>query len=555
MSGENIEERLQALKKEIKAFSYRFSSNSKSAELANKIEDMLLDEYSKKEAAIFGADVLKEVKSLEMSNSDYKALLILGLTDQIALGIRPGSKQEVMDNMLTSKNGAINAKSRENVRLILTRDSHYSGLLRWNQFTEQAEYRKDSKTNNYVPVDDKFTNQLTDNIERYYRYTPSTQTVLAGIKLAALNNSYNPVKQRIESVKWDGKKRAATFFIDYLGADNSDYVKAVTETWLTGLVARAYNPGVKFDMVPVIDGAQGIGKSSLISLLSEPKYFDDSLMTMGVRKDDLIKVHAKWLIEIGELEAMNETSISRTKSFVTATSDSYRSPYGTINEDHPRKNVFIGTVNRTEYLHDLTGNRRFFPIHCEIKRATKKLPRPGDYNNSEILQVLAEAKTLYNNGHPLMLSKSMQATAQQKQAEANTLDMQANLMKEYANLLVPVDWDKFSIFQRREYWKRVRDEGVYAYVTQSKDSDNVRTIIAKEDLHRMKSFTNSELLQVAFNQTDKEIAKGGQNSLTTKIAMVFDGDPEWKKSNHCKLFGKERKGYKRTAGTARTIQK
>ena len=555
MSDKNIEEQLQALKKRIKAFSYRFSSDSKGTELANKIEDMLLDEYSKKEAAIFGADVLKEVKSLEMANSDYKALLILGLTDQIALGIRPDSRQEVMDNMLTSKNGAINAKSRENVRLILTRDSHYSGLLRWNQFTEQAEYRKDSKPNNYVPVDDKFTNQLTDNIERYYRYTPSTQTVLAGIKLAALNNSYNPVKQRIESVKWDGKKRAATFFIDYLGADNSDYVKAVTETWLTGLVARAYNPGVKFDMVPVIDGAQGIGKSSLISLLSEPKYFDDSLMTMGVRKDDLIKVHAKWLIEIGELEAMNETSISRTKSFVTATSDGYRSPYGTINEDHPRKNVFIGTVNRTEYLHDLTGNRRFFPIHCEINRAAKKLPRPGDYNNSEILQVLAEAKTLYDNGHPLMLSKSMQVIAKQKQTEANTLDMQANLMKEYANLLVPVDWDKFSIFQRREYWKRVRDEGVYAYVTQSKDSDNVRTIIAKEDLHKMKSFTNSELLQVAFNQNDKEIARGGQNTLTAKIAMVFDGDPEWKKSNHCKLFGKERKGYKRTAGTARTIQK
>ena len=130
MSDENIEERLQALKKEIKAFSYRFSSNSKDTELANKIEDMLLDEYSKKEAAMFGADVLKKVKSLEMSNSDYKALLILGLTDQIALGIRPDSRQEVMDNMLTSKNGAINAKSRENVRLILTRDSHYSEIGR-----------------------------------------------------------------------------------------------------------------------------------------------------------------------------------------------------------------------------------------------------------------------------------------------------------------------------------------------------------------------------------------------------------------------------------------
>lgn len=171
MSDENIEEQLQTVKKEIKAFSYRFSfsSNLKGTELANKIEDMLLEEYSKKEAAIFGADVLKKVKSLEMSNSDYKALLILGLTDQIALGIRPDSRQEAMDNMLTSKNGAINAKSRENVRLILTRDSHYSGLLRWNQFTEQAEYRKDSKLNNYVPVDDKFTNQLTDNIERYYR--------------------------------------------------------------------------------------------------------------------------------------------------------------------------------------------------------------------------------------------------------------------------------------------------------------------------------------------------------------------------------------------------
>lgn len=528
---------LADVKQKIAVFAKKYASGKKATSLANKIEELLSEEYSRKAVEKHGPEVLELAGKLDRQNSDWKSLLVLGLVDKIALGISANSRQSVFDNALLTKNGKLNQQSRENVRLILTRDPHYRDLLRWNEFTEQAEYRQKGQ---FIPVTDEFANELADNIERYYRYTPSIQTVQAGIKLAAAQNAYNPVKQRIESVRWDGKPRAARFFIDYLGADNNDYVKAVTETWLVGLIARAYHPGTKFDMVPVLDGKQGIGKSALVASLCQPKYFDDSLMTMGVSKDDLIKVHSKWLIEIGELEAMSNTSIAKAKAFVTATSDNYRSPYGTVTEDHPRKTVFIGTVNQTEYLHDLTGNRRFFPIHCEIDRATKQRPRPGDFDNPEILQILAEAKVMYDQGHPLVLSPAMEAIAKQKQLEANTLDMQAALMKEYANMLVPDDWDTFAIFQRKQYWQRVREQGAY-----ERTEKGIYKTIPKEKLHKMKSFTTSELLQVAFNQKEEDVAHGRQKGLTSKVSMVFDGDPEWKKSDHCKLFGDRHKGYKR----------
>lgn len=154
--------------------------------------------------------------------------------------------------------------------------------------------------------------------------------------------------------------------------------------------------------MPILDGKQGIGKSTLVSLLCPPSYFDDNLKTMGSNKDDLIKLHRAWIVEISELEAMLNTSLDQTKAFLSATSDNYRAPYGRLVERHPRKNMFIGTVNRSEYLHDLTGNRRFYPIHCEKEQAIKTIPNPSDANNADILQILAEAKGLYDQGHPLI---------------------------------------------------------------------------------------------------------------------------------------------------------
>ena len=176
------------------------------------------------------------------------------------------------------------------------------------------------------------------------------------------------------------------------------------------------------------------------------------------------------------------------------------------------------------------------------------MPAPGDYNNADILQILAEAKVLFEQGHALKLPDKLERVAHDKQSKAMAADLQADLMLEYSELLVPDDWDSFSIYQRQQYWKRYREHGEYGkrVVTgtgENKTSDYI--LFTPDQLHKLPQFTNTELLEVVFEQNGREIARGGRNPLTAKISMVFDNNENWKRTNHAKLFGKERKGYKR----------
>lgn len=520
--------------------------------IANEMAKFLIEKFG--EAAYeYIEEAANTAIELDNSNSEDRMRVINTAIDCLitkATGTNVLDTQIAKRFMLRNSKDAIKENASENYRLIFSKDPHYQGLLRYNTFIEQPEYRE-NRNGKFKQLDDDFVKKLNAEVQQYYRIIPSITAISDGIMLASQNNSYDPVKQRIESTKWDGKKRAATFFIDYLGADNNDYVKATTETWLVGAVARVYQPGTKVDIVPILDGKQGIGKSTLVSLLAPPNYFTDGLSALSgdKDKDNLLQLHRNWIVELGELKAMSNTSIDGAKEFLSRVDDQYRAPYGRYVTTHLRKNVFIGTVNQPEYLHDLTGNRRFYPIHCEIDRATKKLPRPNDYNNSEILQALAEAKYLFDHGHPVMLSKDMEVVAHKKQASATAMDTQADLMLEYSELLVPNDWDEYSIYQRQQYWNRYKEYGEYSRRVikgSGEDTKSDYILLEKDQLQKMPQFTNMELLEVVFNQDGKEIARGGNNKLTSKISMVFGNNPNWKKTNHAKLFGKDKKGYKRT---------
>lgn len=256
--------------------------------------------------------------------------------DELKNQQKRNDENSLKNKMLINNNGTPRSNSRENVRLILTQDSKFKGLLRFNVFDEAIEYRP-SKNAEFAPMEDISYSKIATQIERYYRFIPSAVAINDGVTQASLANTYNPIKERIEKAKWDGKKRVATFFIKFLGAENNQYTRAVTETWFTGLIARAYKPGCKFDIVPILYGVQGIGKSSLLSLLPPKGYFEDNLQTSGDHKDDLLKVQSSWLVEIGELKAFEKSSFDQIKAFLTATSDKYRSPYGRVVKDHPRK--------------------------------------------------------------------------------------------------------------------------------------------------------------------------------------------------------------------------
>ena len=135
-------------------------------------------------------------------------------------------------------------------------------------------------------------------------------------------------------------------------------------------MARIYRPGVKFEIVPILSGAQGIGKSTLINKLA-PDFFSDGLRGLGESKDDLQFLIGSWLLEISELSAMKNRS-GKTKQFISAREDRFRVAYGDIPQRFPRTCVFIGTSNNDQYLKDKTGNRRFYPLSCERGRQKKR---------------------------------------------------------------------------------------------------------------------------------------------------------------------------------------
>lgn len=419
--------------------------------------------------------------------------------------------------------------SAVNVKYILTHDDKFKGKLRYNQFKGEVEFNNDS-----FKDDDQL--DIAYDIEDKYYYSPSSKAVEMGIKKAAKEASYDPVKNWITRAKWDENPRVDTFFIDYLGADDDEYTRAVTREWFIALIARVYKPGIKFDMVPILVGNQGIGKSSLVSALAPKDYFEDELGSMGADKDDVIKANNAWIIEIAELSAMSKTSIEKTKAYVSATFDKVRRPYGHVTETLPRHSVFIGSTNQGEFLKDQTGNRRFYPIKCHNVNRDPRIPTGGS-DNEEFKQVLAEAKHLWDQDHNqrLRLPEAVEKEAARRQQQATQYDTDTDKVLDFVEMLVPENWDTFTMYRRKAYFDRYQDEGDYSTI-----QNGQRTTFTDDQLHRRDAISTKEILEVVFG-----IQSGrGRNGKASKVSMIMLSNG-WVANNHVKLFDSEKRGYQR----------
>jgi len=252
-------------------------------------------------------------------------------------------------------------------------------------------------------------------------------TMLAdAITKICFENKYHPIKDFIEQEEWDGTKRLETLFIDWLGADDTEYTRAVTELSMVAAVARIYEPGIKYDYMPVLVGKQGIGKSYIFEILTGHKWF--SVLSNFSGKDTLEKLQESWIFEIAELEAFKKSEEREIKSFITTTNDKFRASYGKRVEEHPRTCVFFGTTNEEEFLTDTTGNRRFLPIICRREQGDSP-----DFNQIEKLvgQYWAEALHLWKSGYVLKLSPEMTKEAERMQEEQYSNDPWEDIIEAY----------------------------------------------------------------------------------------------------------------------------
>jgi putative DNA primase/helicase len=282
---------------------------------------------------------------------------------------------------------------------------------------------------------------------KYGIYSP-TKTKDAILAVAA-ERSYHPIKEYLDHLpEWDGTLRVETLLIDYFNATDNSYTRAVTRKMMVAAVARIVQPGTKFDSVLILNGPQGIGKSTFFAKLAGDWFSDSLTLTDMKDKAGPEKLQGYWILELGELAGMRKTDVEVVKSFISRSDDKYRASYGVNVESHPRQCIIVGSTNaESGFLRDITGNRRFWPVRISGD-GKRKAWQMSVY---DVEQIWAETLVLYAKGEKLYLEGSDVELATNEQADAMESDEREGLVRTYLDTLLPDDWNDLSLYERRNY--------------------------------------------------------------------------------------------------------
>ena len=339
--------------------------------------------------------------------------------------------------------------------LILENDPNLKGLVGLNSFKGFPELRAKTPWNR-VPGQ-----YWTDTDEAQLRGYLNT---IYGIKmfgfvkdalLAALDhNAFNPVKEYIERATWDGEPRAETLFIKYLGAEDNPYVRTVTRKMLVAAVSRIYQPGCKFDYMVTLVGKQGIGKSYLINKLGNGWSSDTLSDIRG--KESYEALDGVWLMEMGELVALKKTDRESIKLFISKTEDTYRRAYAHNTTVNKRRCIFIGTTNDENFLNDATGARRFLVIDTKEENIQQRVWNGLD--ESEVAQIWAETKVLYDSGEKIMeMPEEVNKAAVEEQERHAEDNPNVGIIGEWLSKKIPSNWSRKTIEERARYCRATED--------------------------------------------------------------------------------------------------
>jgi predicted P-loop ATPase len=349
------------------------------------------------------------------------------------------------------ENGKIK-QTIDNVLLILNNDPRLCGRFMLNEFSGRGEvlyplpWDKDPDKFKRRAWADSDISAMYWYMEKGYKIT-KRNAIDAGLDIHAATHAFNEVQNFIKGLAWDGVPRLDTLFIDYLGADDSPYTRAVTRKAFVGAVARAMEPGCKFDNMLILCGPQGLGKSTLLDRMSKG-WYNDSIRTFeGKEASELLQ--GVWLVEVAELDAFRKTDVSRIKQFLSLRYDRYRAAYGRNVKELPRCCVFFGTCNVSDFLQDTTGNRRFWPV--DVGQG-ELIHRAWDLTDDEINQIWAEAKMRWMMGEPLFLTGDLADAARARQEDHREASVREGLIRDFVERDVPTNWLEWPLDKRRDYW-------------------------------------------------------------------------------------------------------
>ncbi len=424
-----------------------------------------------------------------------------------------------------------------NVMILLKRNPAFDGIrknilsdvieagdrLPWRRNKEQIEWTDD---------DDSMLRAYMEH--KCNRFTKSV--VFDGLNAVANERMYHPVRDYLEGLpEWDGVERADRLLVTFLGADDTEYVHQVTRKTLCAAIRRIYEPGCKFDTLLVLNGPQGLGKSTLIRKLAEP-WFGDSLLLSDIcynGKAAAEKIQGIWIEEIAELSGLKKVDIETLRGFITRQDDYGRAAYGRRSVHRPRQCVFFGTTNAQQegFLRDTDGNRRFWVVDVADEGGERSVVGPNaDLSADEIKQIWAEIKVRVAEGEALYITDAaVLEEAQRIQNRSIEEDPRQNVIDDYLQKLLPEDWYSMSEEDRENYFKYDNGDGnagtkLRQYVTYRE----LWTEALGNDVRRISRIDRNDLkammLRLGWHIEKKAIRLGGKASKVFARNEVSDVD-------------------------------
>ncbi|WP_039784959.1 VapE domain-containing protein [Herbaspirillum huttiense] len=353
------------------------------------------------------------VEGLEACAQQLEAAVLCALTPPVVKAAQaekelarsvaaPAANTAAAEKVIRSETGPMEAEHENseltwearlsNVVDILEFSPDWAGVIVYDEFSGQVVKAKAppfprGEIGEWTDKDDL---RATLWIQRKYSFHPREDVVMKGVLLAADAQSRHVVRDYLDPLVWDGKERLSMWMIDYLGAEDIEYVRRVSRKFMIGAVARIYKPGCKMDNVLILEGTQGLKKSTALKTLAG-EWFTDAPLRFE-NKDTYSIMRGKWIIELAELDSFNKADSEAAKQFFGQYVDRYRDFYGKRASDVPRQQVFAGSTNKYVYLKDETGNRRYWPVRA-IEIYLEALAAARD-------QLWAEAVVAFRAGEP-----------------------------------------------------------------------------------------------------------------------------------------------------------
>lgn len=402
------------------------------------------------------------------------------------------------------------AKTAKNIMLILENDPRLKGCFQKDVFARQTYVLRQTPWKQ-----EKSKRELADEDLAGLRiFLESEYHITGAYKIQDAFDSFidqgaiHSVREYIKGLKWDGVKRIDTAFIDFLGADDTPYIRKSARKIFCAGIARIFTPGIKFDYLPALIGAQGIGKSTFIRIMGKDWYSESLKVSDMKDKTAAEKLLGSWVIEISEMDGMNTTKADTLKSFLSAQQDKYRPAYGRETVTNKRQCIIIGTSNEREFLKDDTGNRRFWPIDVGKNAPTKnvftELPDVID-------QMWAEAYMLWILGESLYPDAEMAEEAEREQEAHRHEDPRKGIIEEFLKQPVPVGWYSMSSITRLSYLSNPK---IYTGETMLRDKICALEIWV-ECFHRAKA-----------DMTQRE-----SRQINGILSEILKDKPEWMRNN------------------------